>query len=344
MPKIGGALRAREAGRSGIVMWLVRDFIVRAGELTGHGDDLFFLEIDAILAVLRSDDAPLTKVPAGGGLGCSRTGRVRAGVAGPRRPVDAFERALLGVETITWGRRRSLLAQSAALEGRHWRPGAGRDGGVLFGHELGHFWGDFLPVEEEIRAFRVLTAVDGDRTLVACLEVFEAAMEAEIIRSLRLAACGEEDAQCVRTLALIEAVETAGAGALESARLAVPDWYAHLECDPAGLVDTALLAVRGAAGAPVSVAGRSGVGVPRRARRRGALGPRRLHALGGVDAEQVEATGEGAGGQVTQGQPAGAGGFLGAQHRATLVEAGQSGRQAVQVARMRWRIVAISVA
>lgn len=65
MTRSAAAFRAREAGRSEIVraMWMVRDFIVRAGEIIGHGDDLFFLKIDEILAVLRGDDAPLTNVP-----------------------------------------------------------------------------------------------------------------------------------------------------------------------------------------------------------------------------------------------------------------------------------------
>lgn len=54
---------------------------------------------------------------------------------------DAFERALLGVDEVTWKTRRELLEASVALEGRHTRPERLRDDGVLFGHELGHFWG-----------------------------------------------------------------------------------------------------------------------------------------------------------------------------------------------------------
>ncbi len=51
------AARKREAARSeGVrVFWVIRAFIRRAGELTSQGDELFFLSIDEILAVLRGD-------------------------------------------------------------------------------------------------------------------------------------------------------------------------------------------------------------------------------------------------------------------------------------------------
>jgi rifampicin phosphotransferase len=56
----------REAGRSAWVrsVRVQRDFVLRAGELTGRGEDMFFLNIEEILAVLRGDDTPLTRVPA----------------------------------------------------------------------------------------------------------------------------------------------------------------------------------------------------------------------------------------------------------------------------------------
>ena len=108
-------------------------------------------------------------------------------------PADAFERALLGVEKVDWRQRRALLAQSVALEGRHQRPDVRRDGGQLFGHELGHFWGDFVPPAEEARIFRALTAPVDERIRVACLEAFEAAMEADIVRMLRQEAMGAKE-------------------------------------------------------------------------------------------------------------------------------------------------------
>ncbi|MEU8527401.1 PEP/pyruvate-binding domain-containing protein [Streptomyces sp. NPDC048629] len=58
--------RLREAARTEVarVFWLVRDVVLRAGELTGHGEDLFFLEAEEILAVLDGDEKPLAAVPA----------------------------------------------------------------------------------------------------------------------------------------------------------------------------------------------------------------------------------------------------------------------------------------
>ncbi|WP_336204506.1 PEP/pyruvate-binding domain-containing protein [Nonomuraea sp. LPB2021202275-12-8] len=58
-------VRDREATRSESIraFWVLRAFVVRAGELTGRGDELFFLPVDEILAVLRGDTAPLEKIP-----------------------------------------------------------------------------------------------------------------------------------------------------------------------------------------------------------------------------------------------------------------------------------------
>ncbi|MEO3801077.1 PEP/pyruvate-binding domain-containing protein [Nonomuraea sp. B1E8] len=57
-------VRSREETRSEMMrgFWMVRDFVVRAGEVTGHGDDLFFLTIDEIIDVLRGSGRPLTRV------------------------------------------------------------------------------------------------------------------------------------------------------------------------------------------------------------------------------------------------------------------------------------------
>ncbi|POM25680.1 Chondramide synthase cmdD [Actinomadura rubteroloni] len=54
----------REAVRSEMVraLWTVRQFVLRAGELTGVGDDVFFLPVDEILAVLDGDRRPLERV------------------------------------------------------------------------------------------------------------------------------------------------------------------------------------------------------------------------------------------------------------------------------------------
>lgn len=58
--------RLREAARTEVarVFWLLRDFVRCAGRLTGHGDDLFFLSSEEILAVLDGDEEPLRSVAA----------------------------------------------------------------------------------------------------------------------------------------------------------------------------------------------------------------------------------------------------------------------------------------
>ncbi|HEY1001578.1 MAG TPA: PEP/pyruvate-binding domain-containing protein [Streptosporangiaceae bacterium] len=58
--------RDREAARSEVARsaWVARTWVRRAGVLTGHGDDLFFLELPEIFDLLRGDRAPLATVPA----------------------------------------------------------------------------------------------------------------------------------------------------------------------------------------------------------------------------------------------------------------------------------------
>jgi len=58
--------RDREAARSEVIRsaWVARTWVLRAGKLTGHGDDIFFLELPEIGCLLRGDPAPLAKVPA----------------------------------------------------------------------------------------------------------------------------------------------------------------------------------------------------------------------------------------------------------------------------------------
>jgi rifampicin phosphotransferase len=56
----------REAVRSEVARsaWVARAWVRRAGELTGHGDGLFFLALPETFGLLRGDPAPLAKVPA----------------------------------------------------------------------------------------------------------------------------------------------------------------------------------------------------------------------------------------------------------------------------------------
>jgi phosphohistidine swiveling domain-containing protein len=58
--------REREAARSEFVraVWVTRTWVMRAGEVTGHGDDLFFVGLPGILNLLGGDPSPLAKVPA----------------------------------------------------------------------------------------------------------------------------------------------------------------------------------------------------------------------------------------------------------------------------------------
>jgi hypothetical protein len=58
--------RDREAARSEVARsaWVARTWVRRAGQLTGHGDDLFFLELPETVDLLRGDPAALAKVPA----------------------------------------------------------------------------------------------------------------------------------------------------------------------------------------------------------------------------------------------------------------------------------------
>jgi pyruvate,water dikinase len=57
--------RMRELARSEYVRdrWLIRAFALRAGELTGLGDSVFFLTLDGLLDLLRGDQALLRSIP-----------------------------------------------------------------------------------------------------------------------------------------------------------------------------------------------------------------------------------------------------------------------------------------
>ena len=65
LARVARSYRAREAGRSEAVraFGVLREFILRAGDITGHHDDLFFCSHQEILAVLDGDSRPLDQVP-----------------------------------------------------------------------------------------------------------------------------------------------------------------------------------------------------------------------------------------------------------------------------------------
>ncbi|MGW5155802.1 PEP/pyruvate-binding domain-containing protein [Nonomuraea wenchangensis] len=62
----GAVVRDREEARSENMraFWVLRAFTLRAGELTGHGDDVFFLSLEELLGLLRGDATGLDRVPA----------------------------------------------------------------------------------------------------------------------------------------------------------------------------------------------------------------------------------------------------------------------------------------
>lgn len=163
-------------------------------------------------------------------------------------PADPFERALLSVDSVTWRQRRELLSETIRIEGRHRRPENTRGDDIIYGHELGHFWGDFLPVAQETRIFAHLRPLESPITLAACLEVFEAAMEADICRAIRTDCSGVGDNSPLRTEALIDVMEAAGVDALSAARGAVDDWPVRVTTDPARLVDDLLIGLGTAVG------------------------------------------------------------------------------------------------
>jgi phosphohistidine swiveling domain-containing protein len=63
---VGPAARMREAVRSEMtrVYGVVRAWALRAGELTGLGDDVFFLSVDELLDVLSGQDSAARQIPA----------------------------------------------------------------------------------------------------------------------------------------------------------------------------------------------------------------------------------------------------------------------------------------
>ena len=66
LPKARERTRLRELARSQYVRdrWLIRLFALRTGELTGLGDDVFFLTLDELLGLLLGDQTSLPAIPA----------------------------------------------------------------------------------------------------------------------------------------------------------------------------------------------------------------------------------------------------------------------------------------
>jgi phosphohistidine swiveling domain-containing protein len=66
LDRVSQAIHLREKTRSEVtrVMRLARAFALRAGAITGLGDDVFFLSIEEVLSVLGGVDAPVRFIPA----------------------------------------------------------------------------------------------------------------------------------------------------------------------------------------------------------------------------------------------------------------------------------------
>ncbi len=66
LDRLNEAAHAREATRSELtrIVGVIRALFVRAGELTGLGDDVFFLTYQELLDVLSGDDSPTIHIPA----------------------------------------------------------------------------------------------------------------------------------------------------------------------------------------------------------------------------------------------------------------------------------------
>lgn len=64
--KVGPAARMREAVRDEVtrILWVEREWALRAGELTGLGDEIFLLTIDEVLGLLSGDDTATVHIPA----------------------------------------------------------------------------------------------------------------------------------------------------------------------------------------------------------------------------------------------------------------------------------------
>jgi len=64
--KVGPAARLREAVRDELTrfLWVEREWALRAGELTGLGDDIFLLTVDEVLTLLSGDTAATAFIPA----------------------------------------------------------------------------------------------------------------------------------------------------------------------------------------------------------------------------------------------------------------------------------------
>lgn len=152
---------------------------------------------------------------------------------------DGFESAVLNRTDLRWAQRVELLGRCARIEGRHRRPG----GGWVSGHALGHFWGDFVPDVTEARIFGCLDGVADAADLAALMEVFEAAMEADVDAILLADIHGDDAPAPARTTALAAALTPDTVAHLLALRRSSTGWDDAVLTRPAGVADRAIAAL-----------------------------------------------------------------------------------------------------
>lgn len=155
---------------------------------------------------------------------------------------DSFERKLTSCESIPWKLRMEIFRRCFILEGRHSRENCFEDEHTLFGHQLGHFWGDFVNTETEVKIYKVLTKgnleiLDGSnltyfRHLSNAMEVLECAMETDIQRAMINNIAGGDGNTFDVTYDIAYLIDEHGLEACSDARLNILNWYEKLAEDP----------------------------------------------------------------------------------------------------------------
>lgn len=118
---------------------------------------------------------------------------------------DAFERAWFGKKIITWNERKELFELTLTIEKAYLRknPIISQEK-MIYGHQLGHFWGDFLEPDKEVAIYRFAKKIgNNEGFLLDFLECFEIAMEADIIDLILHSVKGSFKIKCKHTLDLI---------------------------------------------------------------------------------------------------------------------------------------------
>lgn len=151
---------------------------------------------------------------------------------------DKFEAEYLKRKTLSLEERLRLLDTTLRIETKHKRPSNDRDGGFLFGHQLGHFWGDFVSPATEVQIVRLcetLLSQESECEFVAVMELFEAAMEADISVMMASRMADAEESRYTERLVDELMANTPDAG--PAARKSTPDWYEQVTQNPRRLID-----------------------------------------------------------------------------------------------------------